>query len=273
MLLAVDCGNTNIVFALYDGDAQHANWRISTDPKRSADEYLVWLTQLMALSDVAVDELSDMIIANVVPEVQPKLMSLARRGLNLIPQVIGDKNIDLGIKINIDQPNQAGADRLVNAVAARDLYHLPAIILDFGTATTFDLIGRGGSYEGGIIAPGVNLSVEALYLAAARLPRLAVKPWEDDMPILGKDTISAMHSGIFWGYVSMVEGLIGRLRRDYGANLPAIATGGLASLFADHVASISIVDPDLTLKGLVSIHAQNKRKDHRKKVRKGKVLI
>ena len=259
MLLAVDCGNTNIVFALYDGDTQQANWRISTDPKRGADEYLVWLTQLMALNGVTVDELSDMIIATVVPEVQPKLISLAQGGLNLMPQVIGNEDIDLGIKINIDQPNQAGADRLVNAVAARDLYDLPAIILDFGTATTFDLVGKCGSYEGGIIAPGVNLSVEALYLAAAQLPRLAVEPWEADMPILGKDTVSAMHSGIFWGYVSMVEGLIGRLRRDYGIHLPVIATGGLAHLFADHVASISIVDPDLTLKGLVRIHAQNKR--------------
>jgi type III pantothenate kinase len=259
MLLAVDCGNTNIVFALYDGYTQKANWRISTDPKRSADEYLVWLTQLMALNGFAVHELSDMIVANVVPGVQPKLISLAQRGLNLIPRVIGNKDIDLGIKINIDQPNQAGADRLVNAVAARDLYDLPAIILDFGTATTFDLVGKGGSYDGGIIAPGVNLSAEALYLAAARLPRLAVEPWEADMPIIGKDTMSAMRSGILWGYASMVEGLIGRLRRDYGAQLPVIATGGLASLFADHVASISIVDPDLTLKGLVRIHAQNKR--------------
>ena len=259
MLLAVDCGNTNIVFALYDGDTQQANWRISTDPKRSADEYLVWLTQLMALHGIAVDELSDMIIANVVPEVQPKLMCLAQRGLKLKPQVIGDKEIDLGIKINIDQPNQAGADRLVNAVAARDLYDLPAIILDFGTATTFDLVGRCGSYEGGIIAPGVNLSVEALHLAAARLPRLSVEPWDANMPILGKDTISAMHSGVFWGYVSMVEGLIERLRRDYGPHLPVISTGGLAPLFADHVVSISVVDPGLTLKGLVRVHAQNKR--------------
>jgi type III pantothenate kinase len=145
-------------------------------------------------------------------------------------------------------------------VAARDFHDLPAIILDFGTATTFDLIGKGGAYQGGIIAPGVNLSVEALYMAAARLPRLAVEPWAVDMPVLGKDTVSAMHSGIFWGYVSMVEGLIERLRRDHGKDLPAIATGGLAPLFAEHVKAISIVDPDLTLKGLVRIHAQNKTK-------------
>ena len=258
MLLAVDCGNTNIVFALYDGDIQQANWRISTEAKRSADEYLVCLSQLMALNSIAVEAVTDMIIANVVPEMLPKLMGLAERGFGLVPKVVGDDNIDLGIKVNIDEPNQAGADRLVNAVAARELYDLPAIILDFGTATTFDLVGKKGSYEGGIIAPGVNLSVEALYLAAARLPRLAVEPWEADMPVLGKDTLSAMHSGIFWGYVSMVDGLIERLRRDHGSSLSAIATGGLASLFADHVRSISIVDPDLTLKGLAIIHAQNK---------------
>ncbi len=258
MLLAVDCGNTNIVFALYDGNVQQANWRISTDPKRSADEYLVWLTQLMALNNIVLEGVTDMIIANVVPEVQPQLLCLAERGFGIVPQVIGDEGIDLGIKINIDEPKQAGADRLVNAVAALHLYDLPSIILDFGTATTFDLIGKEGSYEGGIIAPGVNLSVEALYLAASRLPRLAVEPWKADTPILGKDTVSAMHSGIFWGYVSMVDGLIERLRHEYGASLSVIATGGLAPLFADHVRSISIVDPDMTLKGLVRVHAQNK---------------
>ena len=260
MLLAVDCGNTNIVFALYDGETQRSNWRISTDPKRSVDEYLVWLAQLMALKSIEVGEITEMIIASVVPEVQPKLIHLAARGFGLVPQVVGDPNIDLGIDIRIDRPDQAGADRLVNAVAARDFYDLPAIILDFGTATTFDLVGKNGAYEGGVIAPGVNLSVEALFLAAARLPRLAVQPWVADMPVLGKDTVSAMHSGIFWGYVSMVEGLISRLRRDHGADLPAIATGGLAPLFAEHVSAISLVDPDLTLKGLVQIHAQNKAK-------------
>jgi len=263
MLLAVDCGNTNMVFALYDDDIQQANWRISTDPKRSADEYLVWLSQLMALNSISVEEISEIIIANVVPEVQPNLMCLAKRGFGLVPQVIGEDNIDLGIKVNIDAPDQAGADRLVNAVAARDLYTLPTIILDFGTATTFDLVSKDGCYEGGIIAPGVNLSVEALYLAAARLPRLKVEPWQADMPVLGKDTISAMHSGIFWGYVSMVDGLIERLRREHGADLSAIATGGLAPLFAEHVKSISVVDTDLTLKGLVRIHAQNKSQRYR----------
>jgi type III pantothenate kinase len=163
----------------------------------------------------------------------------------------------LGIAINIDRPEQAGADRLVNAVAAAAWHNLPAIVVDFGTATTLDLIGPKGAYEGGIIAPGVNLSIEALYMAAARLPRIAVKPWQRDMPVLGNDTISAMQSGVFWGYVGMVEGLLTRLRHSYGAELPAIVTGGLAPLFADHINGPLVVDADLTLKGLVRIHALN----------------
>ena len=165
-------------------------------------------------------------------------------------------NLKKILKIEVNT-KQVGSDRLANAISVinnKDNF----IILDFGTATTFDVVLKN-KYKGGIIAPGVNLSVEALYLAASRLPRLAVKPWKADMPILGKDTIGAMHSGIFWGYVSMVEGLVQRLRSDYGPHLPVISTGGLAPLFAEHVASISIVDPDLTLKGLVRIHAQNKR--------------
>jgi type III pantothenate kinase len=259
MLLTVDCGNTNIVFALYDGNQQLANWRISTDSKRSGDEYFVWLTQLMMLKKIEISAVTDVIMACVVPEVQPKLVNFALRGFQLTPMIVGESNVDLGIEIRIDRPDQAGADRLVNAVAAREYHNLPAIVLDFGTATTLDLIGEGGTYEGGIIAPGVNLSVEALYMAAARLPRLAVVPWSKNMPALGKDTVSAMHSGIFWGYVSMVQGLIKRLRTEVGADLPAIATGGLAPLFADHVPEISVVDCDLTLKGLVCIHRRNKR--------------
>ena len=258
MLLAIDCGNTNIVFAIYDRHEQQASWRISSDSRRSTDEYVVWLTQLMKLKNINVDDITGVIIAGVVPEIQPKLVALASRGFDLMPLCVGDPDVNLGIDINIDRPEQAGADRLVNAVAAAAWHNLPAIVIDFGTATTLDLIGQKGAYEGGIIAPGVNLSIEALYMAAARLPRIAVKPWQTDMPVLGTDTISAMQSGIFWGYVGMVEGLLERLRHSYGADLPAIVTGGLASLFADHINGPLIVDADLTLKGLVRIHAQNK---------------
>ena len=258
MLLAIDCGNTNIVFAIYDGDKQQASWRISSDTRRSTDEYVVWLTQLMTLKNINVGDITGVMIASVVPDIQPKLMALARRGFDLVPLCVDDPDMNLGIAINIDRPEQAGADRLVNAVAAAAWHNLPAIVIDFGTATTLDLIGPKGAYEGGIIAPGVNLSVEALHMAAARLPRIAVKPWQTDMPVLGTDTISAMQSGVFWGYVGMVEGLLERLRHGYGADLPAIATGGLAPLFADHINGPLIVDADLTLKGLVRIHAQNK---------------
>ena len=257
MLLAIDCGNTNIVFAIYDGDEQRASWRISSDSRRSTDEYVVWLTQLMRLKSINVDEIHGVIIASVVPDIQPKLVALAHRGFDLVPLCVDESNVDLGIAINIDRPEQAGADRLVNAVAAAAWHNLPAIVVDFGTATTLDLIGPKGAYEGGIIAPGVNLSIEALYMAAARLPRIVVKPWQRDMPVLGTDTISAMQSGVFWGYVGMVEGLLTRLRHSYGADLPAIVTGGLAPLFADHINGPLIVDANLTLKGLVRIHALN----------------
>ena len=258
MLLVIDCGNTNIVFALYDKDIQVACWRISSDNRRSSDEYVVWLTQLMTLKNIDVNDVDWVVIASVVPDIQPKLVALAQRAFNQQPLCVGDAAVDLGISVNIDRPEQAGADRLVNAVAAAAHHQLPVVIIDFGTATTLDLIGPDGSYEGGVIAPGVNLSVEALYLAAARLPRIAVKPWPADMPVLGTDTVSAMHSGVFWGYVGMVEGLLGRLRQAHGAALPAIATGGLAQLFAEHIDDSLIVDVDLTLKGLVRIHALNK---------------
>ena len=258
MLLAIDCGNTNIVFAIYDGDEKCASWRISSDSRRSTDEYTVWLTQLMALKNINVDQIKGVMIASVVPDISPKLVALARHGFDLMPLCVDDPDVDLGIAINIDSPEQAGADRVVNAVAAAAWHNLPAIVIDFGTATTLDLIGPKGAYEGGIIAPGVNLSIDALHMAAARLPRLAVKPWQPDMPVLGTDTISAMQSGVFWGYVGMVEGLLERLRHSYGEDLPAIATGGLAPLFADHINGPLIVDADLTLKGLVRIYAQNK---------------
>lgn len=258
MLLVIDCGNTNIVFALYDKDMQVACWRISSDNRRSSDEYVVWLTQLMTLKNIDVNDVDGVVIASVVPDIQPKLVALAQRAFDQQPLCVGDAAVDLGISVNIDRPEQAGADRLVNAVAAAAHHQLPAVIIDFGTATTLDLIGPDGSYEGGVIAPGVNLSVEALYMAAARLPRIAVKPWPADMPVLGTDTVSAMHSGVFWGYVGMVEGLLGRLRQAHGAALPAIATGGLAQLFAEHIDDSLIVDADLTLKGLLRIHALNK---------------
>ena len=254
MLLALDIGNTNVVAALYEGDRQMGLWRFASDVNLADTPYQALLAD--SLGD-AVATVDGVIIASVVPRLTPLVKSAAQRLFACRVMVVGSADVDLGIKVNIDQPEQAGADRLVNAVGARASHSLPAIILDFGTATTLDLIAVDGSYEGGIIAPGVNLSVDALERAAAQLPRLEVRPWADDLPILGKNTVSAMESGVFWGYVSMIDGLLTRLRGRYGKSLPAIATGGLASLFAVHVPGITMVDPDLTVKGLVEIHARN----------------
>ena len=249
MLLAVDCGNTNIVFALYEGNIQRANWRISTNPSRSADEYLVWLTQLMALSGLGVDELSGMIIANVVPEVHSKLISLAQRGLNLKPQVVGDEEIDLGIKINIDQPDQAGADRLVNAVAARDLYDLPAIILDFGTATTFDVLIKN-TYYGGIIAPGVRLSLNTLSDKATLIPKIDLKKINK---VIGNNTISAVRSGFFWGYAGLIDNIINLIKKETGKSFKVIITGGFSNLFKNSIKTKASHNQDITIKGLIKI--------------------
>ena len=261
MLLAVDCGNTNIVFALYDntGDAtkQLGCWRIATEASRSSDQYLVWLGQMMVQDNLAKDAVSGIVMASVVPDITPQLVMMARSGFGLDPVIVGNEGVDLGIAVDIENPSQAGADRLVNAVAAKYYHKVPAIILDFGTATTLDLVRADGAYAGGIIAPGVHVSLDALYQAAARLPHLDVKPWDITLPVLGRDTISAMESGIFWGYVSMIEGLVARLRIEQGADLPAIATGGLASLFAPHLPAISAVDTDLTLRGLIAIYNLN----------------
>ena len=254
MLLAIDIGNTNVVCALYDGKRQAAAWRLTSDVDRDADGYKALMRAEISKHTMSV---SGVIIASVVPVLTPVLGHVTQSITNRTPTIVGAGSVDLGIAINIDRPEQAGADRLVNAVGAQVDHEIPAIILDFGTATTLDLIGADGAYEGGIIAPGVNLSVVALERAAAQLPRLEVRPWTADLPILGKNTISAMESGVFWGYVCMIDGLLARLRDKYGAALPAIATGGLAGLFAGHVAGITTVDPDLTLKGLVEIHARN----------------
>ena len=256
MLLAFDIGNTNIVAALYDGNRQTGLWRFASDTGLSETAYQALLADSLGDAAKTVD---GVIIASVVPKLTPLVQSAAQCLFSCTAMVVGSADLDLGIQVNIDQPDQAGADRLVNAVGAKASHSLPAIILDFGTATTLDLIAADGAYEGGIIAPGVNLSVEALERAAAQLPRLEVRPWADDLPILGKNTVSAMESGVFWGYVSMIDGLLTRLRGQYGKSLPAIATGGLASLFAVHVSGITMVDPDLTVKGLVEIHARNRR--------------
>jgi len=255
MLLAIDAGNTNTVFAVYDGDVQRGIWRAATDTRRTADEHFVWLAQLMGVEGVERDQIDAAIISTVVPASLFNLTRLCQRYFDVDAIVVGDPGVDLGIRVMLDNPAEVGADRLVNAVAAKSAYGGPLILIDFGTATTFDVIDGEGDYVGGIIAPGANLSMEALHMAAAKLPLVAVR---QPQQVVGRSTVQAMQSGIFYGYVSLIEGLVGRIRSEREEpDLRAIATGGLAPLFYGATDSIHAVDRDLTLRGLLEIYERN----------------
>ena len=259
MLLAIDSGNTNIVFAIFTGDGEvMGEWRSGTESNRTADEFGIWLTQLLTHHGVNKEDITDAIIATVVPDNLIHLKNLCRQYFNANPAVVGDPGINLGLEVQVDNPQEVGADRLCNAVAAHHSYDGPLLILDFGTATTFDVIDGEGSYRGGVIYPGINLSLEALHLGAAQLPRVAIgKP----DAVIGTGTISAMRSGIFWGHVSMIEGMTARIIAEFGAPMKVVATGGLAELFNNNCNAINAYDPNLTLRGLLAIHNLNKHHD------------
>ncbi len=249
MLLAIDVGNTNTVFALVEGGVTVAQWRASTSARRTADEYAVWLRQLMDLDGGrSLGEVTSCIIATVVPQALFNLRNLSRRYLNTEPMIVGPEIP--GVPVRIDRPSEAGADRLVGAVGGFVTYGGPLIVVDSGTATTFDIVGADGGFEGGVISPGINLSVQALHTAAARLPRIAI---ERPDKVIGTDTVGAMQSGVFWGYVSLIEGLIDRISSEYGAPMTVVATGGVSSLFKDATDKIHHFDPDLTIRGLTEI--------------------
>lgn len=254
MLLVIDSGNTNVVFAVYDGEEKRGQWRASSDSRRTPDEYAVWLTQLLSLDGIAPSEIDGAIISNVVPAAQRNLRVLCQRYFKVEPLVVEERSISYGVPIRLDRPEQIGADRIANAVGAYARYGGPLIVVDFGTATTFDVIGEDGGYDGGVIAPGINLSMDALYSAAARLPRIAV---EKPQRVIGTDTVSAMQSGVFWGYVGLIEGLIERIQAEYGGDLTVVGTGGLAPLFSETTAVIQESDADMTLRGLVLLYQRN----------------
>ena len=256
MLLAIDSGNTNTVFAVFD---EHGTvlgeWRASSTPERTADEHGIWLIQLLALSGIDRASIENAIIATVVPSTLFALKTLCRTYFNADPLVVGEDGVKLGIDVLLDQPQEVGADRLVNAIAAHQTYGGPLIIVDFGTATTFDVVDADGNYAGGLITPGVNLSQEALHLAAAKLPRVAITRPEK---VIGTGTVSAMQSGIYWGYLSMIEGVVSRIAEEFGEPMKVIATGGLAPLFAEATDKIECADGELTLRGLYAIYQLNK---------------
>jgi type III pantothenate kinase len=253
MLLAIDQGNTNTLFAVHDGEKWLRQWRTATEASRTADEYAVWLSQLLNLADLSLKDLDGCVISSVVPQSLFNLRNLARRYLSVEPMVIGD-NVDLGMEVRITKPSEAGADRLVDAIGAHITYPGDLIVIDSGTATVFDVVAADGGLEGCAIAPGINLSMQALHEAAANLPRIAI---QRPAHVIGRDTVESMQAGVYWGYVAMIEGLVRQIKAEWGKPMTVIGTGGVASLFEGATASIDKFDHDLTIRGLLEIHRRN----------------
>jgi type III pantothenate kinase len=253
MLLAIDAGNTNLVFALVEDGMIRARWRIATDARRTADQYAVWLHQLLALEGFTKADVSAVIIGTVVPRALHNLEVLATKYFGVTPLIAGQAPVEWGIELDVAEPKSVGADRVLNVIAAHALNEGDLIVIDFGTATTFDVVDYSGAYKGGIIAPGINLSLDALVAAAARLPRVAIEAPESTT-VIGRTTEDQMHIGIYWGYVAMIEGLVARLKTEIGRAVTVVATGGLATLFDTHTDIFDVIEGDLTIQGLAMLH-------------------
>lgn len=256
MLLAIDSGNTNTLFAIHDGQDWVIEWRIATDATRTADEYAVWFHQLLSMQNLSFDNISECVISTVVPQSLFNMRNLVQRHLGIDPVIVGEEGVDIGIGVRTDNPREVGADRLVNALGAVKSYPGDLILIDSGTATTFDIISADHHFEGGIIAPGINLSVRALHEAAAQLPRIAIKKPDR---IVGKNTVEAMQSGIYWGYIGLIDGLVARIKAEHDRSFTVIGTGGVASLFEGASESIDVYDSQLTINGLYEIWQLNKQ--------------
>jgi type III pantothenate kinase len=256
MLLAIDAGNTNLVFALVEDGVIRARWRIATDARRTADEYAVWLHQLLALEGFTRADVSAVIIGTVVPRALHNLEVLASKYFGAEPLVAGEGAVPWGIELDVAEPKSVGADRVLNAIAAHKLYEGDLIVVDFGTAATFDVVDYSGAYKGGIIAPGINLSLDALVNAAAKLPRIAIEAPKGNLSVIGRTTEEQMQIGIYWGYVAMIEGLVARLKAEIGRPVKVVATGGLAALFDAHTDIFDAIEGDLTIQGLAMLYAR-----------------
>lgn len=254
MLLAIDCGNTNTVFSIWDGAEFLATWRTSTEWQRTADQYYVWLSTLMQFQRIEV-KITDVIISSTVPRVVFNLRVFADRYFGTRPLVVGKPECRLPVDVRVDEGTQVGPDRLVNTVAGYTLYGGDLIMVDFGTATTFDVVDTDGAYVGGVISPGVNLSLEALHQAAAALPHVDISRPQS---VVGTNTVACMQSGVFWGYVGLVREICDRIKAEREREMRVIATGGLAPLFQQSVALFDDFQDDLTMQGLVVIYEYNK---------------
>jgi type III pantothenate kinase len=254
MLLAIDVGNTNIALALYDGDKLAADWRTSTHIDRTADEMGVELTQLFALRGREVQEVTGVVLASVVPTLNPALIEACRRYLRQEPVVVGP-GAKTGVRVLYENPKDVGADRIANALAAHRKYGGPAVVIDFGTAVTYDAISSDGDYLGGAISPGIEISLDALVAHTAMLRR--VEPVPPDS-VIGRNTVAAIQAGLIWGFVGQVEGMVKRMTEELGGSAKVIATGGQATILNGLTTVIDAVDPLLTLEGLRLIYLQNR---------------
>lgn len=254
MLLCIDCGNTNTVFSIWDGEQFIGTWRTATEWQRTADQYYVWLMSLMQFEKIDV-EITDVIISSTVPRVVFNLRVFCDRYFDTRPYVVGKPECELPSPPRVDEGTQVGPDRLVNAAGAYDRHGGDLIVVDFGTATTFDVVAHDGAYVGGVIAPGVNLSLEALHQAAAALPHVDVtKPQR----VIGTNTVACMQSGVFWGYVGLVREICDRIRKEHDRPMQVIGTGGLAPLFNAGDVLFDHLEDDLTVHGLTVIYTHNK---------------
>ena len=258
MLLAIDVGNTNIVLGVFEGDTLIESWRLATLRERTADEIGIWVSQLFEHRALDPARIGGIVMSSVVPPLTGTIMTMGRLYFGLSPLNV-DSSVDTGMPLLYKHPAEIGADRIVNAVAAYQYYgrdrHVPLIVVDFGTATTFDAVSAKGEYLGGVICPGVQISADALFQRAARLPRVEVRKPCD---VIGKTTVAAMESGLYYGYVGLVDGLVRRMKAELGERAVCVATGGLADIISSEVDLIEEVNPDLTLQGLRMIWERNR---------------
>jgi type III pantothenate kinase len=255
MLFCIDIGNTNTVFGVTEKDKVLEHWRVRTEKDATADELGILIGNLFMSTEIEMNDISHIIISCVVPPLLNAFEEFARRYFHITPMIVGP-GLKTGMPIQYDNPKEVGADRIVNAVAAYDKYRTSLVVVDFGTATTFDCVSKDGAYIGGAIAPGVTISCEALFQKASKLPRVEI--FAKPKNVIAKDTISSMNVGIIYGYAGLVDGIVNRIKKEMGQNLTVIATGGLAPLICEESETIEHVEEFLTLEGLMIIHKRNR---------------